>query len=437
MAPKSQAARSRETKSRAIQIAPKIAPGDNSTAAYDLAKIRADFPILSQKVYGHPLVYLDNGASAQKPKPVIDAMSEAYETYYSNVHRGVHWTSQRSTEAFEGGRAKVARFLNAASDNEIVFTRGATEAINLVAHSWGRKNLKAGDEVILSHMEHHSNIVPWQMVAEEKGARIRVAPVNDRGELIFEEYLKLLGPRTRLVGVGHVSNALGTINPVREMIEAAHGKGIPVLVDGAQAAPHMTLDMQALDCDFYVFSSHKLYGPTGTGVLYGKESLLEAMPPWHGGGEMIKYVTFEKTLYNDLPAKFEAGTPHIAGGIGLGAAIDYVTQIGLEAIGAHEHDLLAYATQRAAEISGLRIIGTARAKSGILSFDLGRIHPHDIGTMLDHQGIAIRTGHHCAMPVMQHYGVPATARASFALYNTRTDVDALMVGIRKVIEVFR
>ncbi|MEK7696554.1 MAG: cysteine desulfurase, partial [Pseudomonadota bacterium] len=338
---------------------------------------------------------------------------------------------------YEGARATVRRFINARATEEIVFVRGATEAINLVAQTWGRANVKAGDEILLSEMEHHSNIVPWQMLCQQVGATLKVIPINDAGELQLDRIEALLTARTRLVGITHCSNALGTINPVREIIEQAHAAGAAVLVDGAQAVAHLPVDVQALDCDFYVFSGHKLYGPTGTGLLYGKESLLEAMPPWHGGGEMIKYVTFEKTIYNDLPAKFEAGTPHIAGGIGLGAAIDYVTQIGLEAIGAHERDLLTYATQRAAEIPELRVIGTARAKSGILSFALGRIHPHDIGTMLDHQGIAIRTGHHCAMPVMQHYGVPATARASFALYNTRADVDALMVGIRKVIEAFR
>ncbi|HLD14691.1 MAG TPA: cysteine desulfurase [Burkholderiales bacterium] len=403
----------------------------------DMARVRADFPILRQLVRGKPLVYLDNAATTQKPVAVIEALNHYYRLDNANIHRGVHTLSERATAAYEGARATVRRFINARATEEIVFVRGATEAINLVAQTWGRANVRQGDEILLSEMEHHSNIVPWQMLCQQVGATLKVIPINDAGELQLDRLDALLTGRTRLVGITHCSNALGTINPVREVIEKAHAAGAVVLVDGAQAVAHLPVDMQALDCDFYVFSSHKLYGPTGTGVLYGKESLLEAMPPWHGGGEMIKYVTFEKTIYNDLPAKFEAGTPHIAGGIGLGAAIDYVTQIGLEAIGAHEHDLLAYATQRAAEISELRIIGTARAKSGILSFDLGRIHPHDIGTMLDHQGIAIRTGHHCAMPVMQHYGVPATARASFALYNTRADVDALMVGIRKVIEVFR
>ncbi|MBI3574134.1 MAG: cysteine desulfurase [Gammaproteobacteria bacterium] len=403
----------------------------------DVARVRADFPILRQLVRGKPLVYLDNAATTQKPVAVIEALNHYYRLDNANIHRGVHTLSERATAAYEGARATVRRFINARATEEIVFVRGATEAINLVAQTWGRANVRQGDEILLSEMEHHSNIVPWQMLCQQVGATLKVIPINDAGELQLDRLDALLTARTRLVGITHCSNALGTINPVREVIEKAHAAGAVVLVDGAQAVAHLPVDVQALDCDFYVFSSHKLYGPTGTGVLYGKESLLEAMPPWHGGGEMIKYVTFEKTTYNDLPAKFEAGTPHIAGGIGLGAAIDYVTQFGLEVIGAHERDLLAYATQRAAEISELRVIGTARAKSGILSFDLGRIHPHDIGTMLDHQGIAIRAGHHCAMPVMQHYCVPATARASFALYNTRADVDALMVGIRKVIEAFR
>ena len=403
----------------------------------DVARVRADFPILRQLVRGKPLVYLDNAATTQKPVAVIEALNHYYRLDNANIHRGVHTLSERATAAYEGARETVRSFINARSTKEIVFVRGATEAINLVAQTWGRANVKEGDEILLSEMEHHSNIVPWQMLCQQVGAKLKVIPINDAGELQLDKLDALLTARTRLVGITHCSNALGTINPVREIIEKAHAAGAVVLVDGAQAVAHLPVDVQALDCDFYVFSSHKLYGPTGTGVLYGKESLLEATPPWHGGGEMIKYVTFEKTIYNDLPYKFEAGTPHIAGGIGLGAAIDYVTQIGLEAIGAHEHDLLTYATQRTAEISELRIIGTARAKSGILSFDLGCIHPHDIGTMLDHQGIAIRTGHHCAMPVMQHYGVPATARASFALYNTRADVDALMIGIRKVIEAFR
>lgn len=405
--------------------------------AAGLDAARADFPILQQLVHGKPLVYLDNAATTQKPAAVIEAVNRYYRLDNANIHRGVHTLSERATAAYEGARATVRDFINAGSTEEIVFVRGATEAINLVAQTWGRTNVKPGDEILLSEMEHHSNIVPWQMLCRQVGAEIKVIPIDDAGELQLDRLDALLTERTRMVAVTHCSNALGTVNPVRRIIEKAHAAGAAVLVDGAQAVAHLAVDVQALGCDFYVFSSHKLYGPTGAGVLYGKQSLLEAMPPWQGGGEMIKYVTFEKTIYNDLPAKFEAGTPHIAGGIGLGAAIDYVTRIGLEAIGAHEHDLLAYATQCAAGISGLRIIGTARAKSGILSFDLGRIHPHDIGTMLDRQGVAIRTGHHCAMPVMQHYGVPATARASFALYNTRADVDVLVAGIHKVIEMFR
>jgi cysteine desulfurase/selenocysteine lyase len=408
-----------------------------ASAGFDVARVRADFPILRQLVHGKPLVYLDNAATTQKPAAVIETLNHYYRLDNANIHRGVHTLSERATAAYEGARTTLRTFLNARSTKEIVFVRGTTEAINLVAQTWGRANVGQGDEILISEMEHHSNIVPWQMLCQQVGATLKVIPINDAGELLLDRFSELLTERTKLVGITHCSNALGTVNPVRSVIEQAHAVGAVVLVDGAQAVAHMPVDVQVLDCDFYAFSGHKLYGPTGAGVLYGKEALLEAMPPWHGGGEMIKYVSFEKTVYNDLPAKFEAGTPHIAGGIGLGAAIDYVTHIGLQAIAAHEHDLLAYATTRAGEIPELRIIGTAREKSGILSFDLGRIHPHDIGTILDHQGIAIRTGHHCAMPVMQHYCVPATARASFALYNTREDVDALMNGIRKVIEVFR
>ncbi len=408
-----------------------------ASAGFDVARVRADFPILRQLVHGKPLVYLDNAATTQKPTAVIDTLNHYYRLDNANIHRGVHTLSERATAAYEGARTTLRTFLNAHSTKEIVFVRGTTEAINLVAQTWGRANVGQGDEILISEMEHHSNIVPWQMLCQQVGATLKVIPINDAGELLLDRFSELLTERTKLVGITHCSNALGTVNPVRSVIEQAHAVGAVVLVDGAQAVAHMPVDVQALDCDFYAFSGHKLYGPTGAGVLYGKEALLDAMPPWHGGGEMIKYVSFEKTVYNDLPAKFEAGTPHIAGGIGLGAAIDYVTHIGLQAIAAHEHDLLAYATTRAGEIPELRLIGTAREKSGILSFDLGRIHPHDIGTILDHQGIAIRTGHHCAMPVMQHYCVPATARASFALYNTREDVDALMSGIHKVIEVFR
>ncbi len=403
----------------------------------DVTRVRAEFPILHQQVRGKSLVYLDNAATTQKPKAVIEALDHYYRFDNANIHRGVHTLSERATVAYEKARETVRDFINARSTKEVIFVRGATEAINLVAQTWGRANIKAGDEILISEMEHHSNIVPWQMLCEQVGAKLKVIPINDAGELLLEQFDSLLTERTKLVGVTHCSNALGTVNPVRRIIEKAHAAGAVVLVDGAQAVAHLPVDVQALDCDFYVFSGHKLYGPTGVGALYGKEALLDAMPPWHGGGEMIKYVTFEKTIYNDLPAKFEAGTPHIAGGIGLGAAIGYVHGIGLNTIAAHEHDLLSYATQRAVEIPEMRIIGTAREKSGILSFELGRIHPHDIGTILDHQGIAIRTGHHCAMPVMQRYCVPATARASFAMYNTREEIDAFLNAVRKVIEVFR
>jgi len=403
----------------------------------DVVRVRTEFPILHQQVRGKPLVYLDNAATTQKPRAVIEALDHYYRFDNANIHRGVHTLSERATVAYERTRETIRDFINARSTKEVVFVRGATEAINLVAQTWGRANVKAGDEILISEMEHHSNIVPWQMLCEQVGAKLKVIPINDAGELLLEQLDSLLTERTKLVGVTHCSNALGTVNPVRKIIEKAHAAGAVVLVDGAQAVAHLPVDVQALDCDFYVFSGHKLYGPTGVGALYGKEALLDAMPPWHGGGEMIKYVTFEKTIYNDLPAKFEAGTPHIAGGIGLGAAINYIRDVGLGAIAAHEHDLLSYVTQRTAEIPEMRIIGTAREKSGILSFELGRIHPHDIGTILDHQGVAIRTGHHCAMPVMQRYCVPATARASFAMYNTREEIDAFMNAVRKVIEVFR
>ncbi|MGH8806727.1 MAG: SufS family cysteine desulfurase [Noviherbaspirillum sp.] len=403
---------------------------------FDVDRWRADFPVLRQSVHGKPLVYLDNAATSQKPQAVIDCESRYYATTNANIHRGIHDLSQRATEAFEEARGKVRHFINAADSREIIFVRGTTEAINLVAQSYGRSRIKAGDEIVLTEMEHHSNIVPWQLLCEQTGAILRVAPIDDAGELVLEVFEQLLGPRTRLVAVAHVSNALGTINPLRRMIELAHAAGAVVLVDGAQAAAHLKVDVQALDCDFYAFSGHKLYGPTGIGVLYGKAALLDAMPPYQGGGDMISRVTFEKTLYNALPYKFEAGTPHIAGGIGLGAALDYVEQIGLDPIAAHEHDLLAYATQLASEVRGLLLIGTASDKTGILSFVIDGVHPHDIGTILDREGIAIRTGHNCAMPVMDHFGIPATARASFALYNTRGEVDALFAGIRKVIEVF-
>jgi cysteine desulfurase/selenocysteine lyase len=403
---------------------------------YDLAKLRADFPILSQTIHGKPLVYLDNAASTHKPRQVIDAIRKVYEEDYSNVHRGVHSLSQRCTELFEGAREKVQRFLNARHSHEIIFVRGTTEAINLVAQSYGRSKLGAGDEILITAMEHHSNIVPWQMLCEQTGAVLKVAPIDRKGELLMDEFEALLSERTKLVSVAHMSNALGTINPVKEIIDLAHRKGVPVLLDGAQSAPHMPVDVQALDCDFYALSGHKLYGPSGIGVLYGKESLLKAMPPYQGGGDMIRRVSFEKSEYNVLPYKFEAGTPNIADTIAFGATLDYVQSIGLAAIAEHEHRLLDYATQRASHIPGLNLVGTAAHKGAILSFTLDRIHPHDIGTILDHLGIAIRAGHHCAMPVMDFFGVPATARASFGLYNTFEEVDVLMDGIRETIEIF-
>lgn len=403
---------------------------------FDLEKAIRDFPILDQEINGHPLVYLDNAASTQKPDVVIDTLSDVYRKDYANVHRGVHTLSQRATDRFEGAREKVQKFINAEHAHEVIFVRGATEAINLVAQSFARPRLAPGDEILITAMEHHSNIVPWQMVTEATGAKLRVAPMSQEGKLLMDAFVALLNPRTRLVSVSHMSNALGTINPVRAIIHEAHAKGIPVLLDGAQAAPHMAVDVMALDCDFYAFSGHKLYGPSGIGVLYGKETLLKAMPPYQGGGDMIRQVTFEASVYNDLPYKFEAGTPSIADAVGLGAAIDYIESLGIDAIAAHEEALLAYATEEALKIPGLRIIGTAPEKGAILSFTLDRIHPHDIGTLLDQMGIAIRAGHHCAMPVMDFYQVPATARASFALYNTQDDVDTLMGGLREVIRLF-
>jgi len=401
-----------------------------------MARRRSDFPILKQRVHGKPLVYLDNASTTQKPRSVIEAITRYYETGNANVHRGVHVMSERATQAYEEARSKVARFLHARDDREIIFVRGATEAINLVAQTFGRTRLGSGDEVLITAMEHHSNIVPWQMLREQTGAVMKVAPVTDAGELDLAEYARLLNRRTRLVSVTHVSNALGTVNPVREMIEMAHLRDIPVLVDGAQAAPHMKVDVQSLDCDFYAFSGHKTYGPTGIGVLYGKAALLDAMPPYQGGGDMILQVSFEKTLYNAIPYKFEAGTPDIAGAIGLGVAIEYLEEIGMDAIAAHEHELLAYATEAVRGVPGIRIVGTAREKAGVLSFVLDGAHPHDIGTILDHEGIAIRAGHHCAMPLMERLGLPATARASFGLYNTREEVDALVGAIKKVREMF-
>ncbi len=401
-----------------------------------IERIRQDFPALQQKVHGKPLVYLDNAATTQKPQAVIDALTRYYRTENSNVHRGVHFLSEVATQAYESARTRVRQFLNAAHDREIIFTRGTTESINLVAASYGRSRVQPGDEVLISAMEHHSNIVPWQMVCEEKGGRLRVIPISDAGELLLEEYERLLSDRTRLVAVAYVSNALGTVNPIREIIAMAHARGIPVLVDGAQATPHLPVDVQALGCDFYAFSGHKLFGPTGIGILYGRAELLEAMPPYQGGGDMISAVTFEKTIYNSLPHKFEAGTPHIAGAVGLAAAIEYVERIGLHQVATYEGQLLAYGTELLSAIPGLRIIGTAREKAGVLSFVLRDIHAHDIGTILDHEGIAIRAGHHCAMPVMKRFGVPATARASLAFYNTREELEALAKGIHKAIEVF-
>lgn len=407
-----------------------------STPVFDIDSIRQDFPILARSVRDKPLVYLDNAATSQKPTQVIETLAEYYRGYNSNIHRGVHSLSEEATVAYESARGKCQSFINSNSEKEIIFVKGTTEAINLVANTYGRANIQAGDEIIISWMEHHSNIVPWQLLCEQTGAVLKVIPINDAGELLMDEYKKLLGPLTKLVAVGHISNALGTINPIKEIIDLAHAHDAVVLIDGAQAAPHTAIDVQALDCDFYAFSSHKLFGPTGVGVLYGKQTLLEAMPPYQGGGDMIKMVTFTKTMYNDLPYKFEAGTPHIAGVIGLGAAIDYVNAIGLDAIANYEHALLEYATDLALKIDGLRLIGTAKNKASILSFVLDKVHPHDLGTILDHEGIAIRTGHHCAMPVMDRFEVPATARASFAFYNTMEEIDILVAGIENAKKVF-
>jgi cysteine desulfurase/selenocysteine lyase len=403
---------------------------------FGVNKVRADFPILARKIHGKPLVYLDNAATTQKPQAVVDSLIYYYTAQNSNIHRGVHTLSEEATASYEESRATVQRFLNAADPREIIFVRGATEGINLVAQTWGRANIRSGDEIVISAMEHHSNIVPWQILCEQQGANLRVAPVNDAGELLLDEFEKLLGPKTKLVAMSHVSNALGTVNPVRKIVEAARRVNARVLLDGAQAVPHMPVDVRAIDCDFYAFSGHKIYAPTGIGILYGKAELLEAMPPYQGGGDMISSVTFEKTLYNRLPYKFEAGTPHVSGAIGLGAALDYVNSVGLDRIARHEKQVLAYGTRRLLEIPGLRLVGTAKEKEGILSFVLEGIHPHDVGTILDQEGIAIRTGHHCAQPLMERFGVPATARASLALYNTVEEMDALVRGIEKVREVF-
>jgi cysteine desulfurase/selenocysteine lyase len=404
--------------------------------ALDAARWRADFPALQQQVHGHPLVYLDNAATTQKPRIVLDALRRYYEQDNANIHRGVHALSVRATAAYEHARRRAQEFIGAREPSEIVFVRGATEAVNLVAQTYGRTHVRAGDEILLTHMEHLSNIVPWQLLCEESGAVLRVAPINDAGELIWEEFERLLTPRTRLVAVVHVSNALGTVNPVRDIAARAHGVGAAVLVDGAQAVPHMPVDVQALDCDFYAFSGHKLYGPTGIGVLYGRRALLDALPPYQGGGEMIRSVSFAQTTYNATPHKFEAGTPHIAGAIGLAAAIDYVETLGLPAIAAYERDLLAYATRALRQLPEVQLVGTAAEKAGVVSFNLAGIHPHDVGTLLDQRGIAVRAGHHCAQPVMERFGVPATCRASLALYNQEADVDALVEGLRHVLKVF-
>lgn len=404
--------------------------------ALDVARIRADFPILARSINGKPLVYLDNAASSQMPQPVIDRLVRYQTQEHANIHRAVHTLSELATAEYEEARRKAQRFVNAKDEHEIIFTRGTTESINLVMHGYGRAFIKAGDEIIISGLEHHSNIVPWQMLCQEKGAVLKVAPINDSGEILLDEYEKLFNERTKFVALSHVSNALGTVNPAREMIAAAHQRGIPVLLDGAQAAPHIKIDVQALDCDFYAFSGHKICGPTGIGVLYGKRALLERMQPFQGGGDMILSVTFEKTTYNTIPYKFEAGTPPIAAAIGMGSAMDYLSGIGFEGIGEHEAELLNYATQQVGAMKGVRIIGTAKHKAAVLSFVIEGVHPHDVGTILNEDGIAIRTGHHCAQPVMRRFGVPATARASFAFYNTLEEVDALLAGIGKVQRMF-
>jgi len=403
---------------------------------FDVEAVRGDFPILHQQVHGRPLAYLDSAASAQRPAQVINAVSEYYRRDHANVHRGVHALSQRATEAFEGARTKLQRFINAASSREIIFTRGTTEAINLVAQSWGRATLGAGDEIVITHMEHHANIVPWQMLCEQTGATLKVIAMTPSGEIDLESARSIIGPKTRLLAFAHVSNALGTINPVAELVRLAKSVGALVLLDGAQGVPHMRVDVQALGCDFYAFSGHKMFAPTGIGVLWGREELLRAMPPWQGGGDMILAVSFEKTTYNELPWKFEAGTPNIAGAIGLGAAIDYLENIDFSAAADWEHELLEYGTAVLQEIDGLRIIGTAPNKAAVISFSLEGVHPHDIGTIVDHAGVAIRTGHHCAMPVMDYYSVPATARASFAFYNTKAEIDRLAAALRHAKEVF-
>jgi len=419
-----------------MKAAKEVMAGGSRRVRFDVAAARRDFPILSRSVHGKPLVYLDNGATSQKPQAVIEALSRYYREENANIHRGVHFLSEQATAAYEEARQKIQTFINAAHKEEIIFVRGTTEAVNLVAQSYGRSALKAGDEIIISAMEHHSNIVPWQMLREQTGARLRVIPINHDGELVLDEYRRLLNDKTKIVSVTHVSNALGSVAPVHEIVAAAHERGIPVMLDGAQAVPHLKVDVQELGCDFYAFSGHKMFGPTGVGVLYGRRELLDKMPPYQGGGDMISLVTFEKTHYNVLPYKFEAGTPNIAGGIGLGAAVDYLQRLAWEQVVAHEEDLLAYATEKLAVIDGLRIIGTAKEKVGVLSFVFDKIHAHDVGTILDQEGVAVRAGHHCAMPVMQRFGVPATTRASFAFYNTRDEIDVLANAIQSVLKVF-
>ena len=420
-----------------MKVAHEIVTPKHLSKRLDVDKVRADFPILKQKIHGKPLVYLDNGATSQKPQVVVEALNRYYTAENSNIHRGVHFLSEQATAAYEAARQKIKRFVNARSKQEIIFVRGTTEAINLVAQSYGRTFLKPGDEIIVSAMEHHSNIVPWQILCEQTGARLRVIPINHDGELVLDEYRRLLSQKTKLVSVTHVSNALGTIVPVKEMVRLAHEHQVPVLVDGAQAVPHLKVDVQDLGCDFYAFSGHKLFGPTGVGILYGRSDLLEAMPPYQGGGDMISLVTFEKTHYNVLPYKFEAGTPHIAGGIGLGAAVDYLESLDWQQVAAHEHSLLSHATAALSDIDGLRIIGTAKEKVGVVSFVFDHVHAHDVGTILDQEGVAVRAGHHCAMPVMQRFGVPATTRASFALYNTLQEIDVLVRGVHRALKVFQ
>jgi cysteine desulfurase / selenocysteine lyase len=408
----------------------------SARAALEVTRLRRDFPILQRRVHGKPLVYLDNAATTQKPQPVIDRLVRYYSEENANIHRGVHLLSVEATDAYDAARESVRRFINAADAREVVFVRGATEGINLVAATYGRTHVGEGDEVLITEMEHHSNIVPWQMLCEEKGAHLRVVPITDSGELRLDEYERLLTPRTRIVAVTHVSNALGTINPITELIRLAHGRGIPVLLDGAQAVAHMPVDMQAIGCDFYVFSGHKVFGPTGVGVLYGRGELLEAMPPYQGGGDMIRSVTFERTLYNDLPYKFEAGTPNIAGVVGLGAAIDYLAAVGIDRVAAYEHQLLKYGTEALSDVIGLRLTGTAAHKAGILAFVLGDVHPHDLGTILDRDGVAVRAGHHCCQPLMARLGVAATVRASLAFYNTHEEIDAFVASLRAAKAVF-